>query len=55
VTVTITPEIAAEYGLDLPDWITVASVKNTVLQMAIQWRSERNRSCAGKSLFACGA
>ncbi|GHV76425.1 hypothetical protein AGMMS49942_12460 [Spirochaetia bacterium] len=35
-TVTITPEIAAEYGLDFPDWITVASVKNTVLQTAIQ-------------------
>jgi predicted nucleic acid-binding protein len=36
VTVTVTPEIAAEYGLDLPDWITVASVKNIVLQKAIQ-------------------
>ena len=35
-TVTVTPEIAAEYGLDLPDWITVTPVKNTVLQTAIQ-------------------
>jgi predicted nucleic acid-binding protein len=35
-TITITPEIAAEYGLNLPLWITVASVKNTVLQTAIQ-------------------
>jgi predicted nucleic acid-binding protein len=35
-TVTVTPEIAAEYGLDLPDWITITPVKNTVLQMAIQ-------------------
>jgi predicted nucleic acid-binding protein len=35
-TVTITPEIVIEYGLDLPDWIIVAPVKNTVLQTAIQ-------------------
>jgi predicted nucleic acid-binding protein len=35
-TITVTPEIAAEYGLDLPDWITVAPVKNIVLQTAIQ-------------------
>jgi predicted nucleic acid-binding protein len=35
-TVTITPEIAAEYGLDLPDWIIVTPVKNTILQMTIQ-------------------
>jgi predicted nucleic acid-binding protein len=35
-TVTVTPEITAEYGLDLPDWVTVTPVKNTVLQTAIQ-------------------
>jgi predicted nucleic acid-binding protein len=35
-TVTITPEIETEYGLDLPDWIMVVPVKNTVLQAAIQ-------------------
>jgi predicted nucleic acid-binding protein len=35
-TVTVTPEISIEYGLDLPEWIAIIPVKNTVLQTAIQ-------------------
>jgi predicted nucleic acid-binding protein len=35
-TVTVTPEVTAEYGLDLPDWIRVTPVKDTVLQTVIQ-------------------
>lgn len=34
-TVLTTPEIAAEYGLTLPEWIVIISVKNKSLQQKL--------------------
>jgi predicted nucleic acid-binding protein len=35
-TVTVTPEVTAEYGLDLPNWIRVTPVQDIVLQTVIR-------------------
>ncbi len=34
--ITITPEIEKEYGQQLPDWIKVVAVQNTVLPILLQ-------------------
>ncbi len=45
-TVVTTPEIAAEFGFDLPDWIVVEAVQDTLRQQLLELQVDKGEASA---------